>query len=120
MDLRAINSFALMSTRVLSPISAAAHTWWKVMMSADHTKMPEMTCAAVVVRKSCWPSWELLWAAVSRATAENGGAEASLAAVPGPGVPGARGEGTACVALLICGEGEGRGVVQEGKSEVSW
>lgn len=85
------------------------------MTSADHTKMPEMACAAVVVRKSCWPSWELLWAAVSRATAGDGGAEASLAAA----VPGATGEGTARVALLICREGEARGVVQEGRSEVS-
>lgn len=120
MNLGAINSFSLMSAPVLSPISAAAHTWWKVMMSADHTKMPEMTCAAVVVRKSCWLSWESLWTAVSRATAENGGAEAILAAVPGPGVPGAMGEGTACVALLICKERKERGVVQEGRSEVSW
>lgn len=41
-------------------------------MSADHTKMPEMTRAVVVVRKSCWPSWELLWAAVSRVRAGDG------------------------------------------------
>lgn len=89
-------------------------------MSADHTKMPEMTCAAVVVRKSCRPSSELLWAAMSRTRAEDGGAEASLAAVLGPGVLGATGEGKARVALLICREGEARGAAQEGRTEVSW
>lgn len=72
-------------------------------MSADHTKMPEMTRAVIVVRKSCWPSWESLWAAVSRVRAGDGVAEASLAAVPGPGELGAAGEDQAWVALLICG-----------------
>lgn len=119
MNLGAINSFALASTEVLSPVSAPASTWWKVTMSADHTKMPEMTCAAVVVRKSCWPSSELLWAAVSRTRDGDGEAKASLAAVPGPGVPGAMGEDKACVALLICRQGEARGVAQEGRTEVS-
>lgn len=89
-------------------------------MSADHTKRPEMTCAAVVVRKSCWPSWESLWAAVSRARARDGFAEASLATVPDPGMLGAAGEGKARVALLICREEEARGVAQEGRTEVSW
>lgn len=88
-------------------------------MSADHTKMPEMTCAAVVVRKSCWPSSESLWAAVSRTRAGDGGGEASLATVPGPGVPGTAGEDKARVTLLICREGEARGVVREGRTEVS-
>lgn len=120
MNLGAINSFGLPSTPVLSPISAPACTWWKVMMSADHTKMPEMTCAAVVVRKSCWPSSESLWAAVSRTRPEDGGAEASLAAVPGSEALGAMGEGKACVALLICREREARGAAQEGRTEVSW
>lgn len=120
MNLWAINSFALTSASVLSSISTPTHTWWKVMMSADHTKMPEMTCAAVVVRKSCWLSWESLWAAMSRARAGDGEAEANLATVLGPGVPNTAGEGKACVALLICREGEARGVVQEGRTEVSW
>lgn len=89
-------------------------------MSADHTKRPEMTCAVVVVRKSCWPSWESLWAAVSRARAGDGFAEASLATVVGSDVLGAAGEGKARVALLICSEEEARGVAQEGRAEVSW
>lgn len=83
------------------------------MMRADHTKMPEMTCAAVVVRKSCWLSWESLWAAMSRARAGDGEDEASLAAVLccvlGPRVPGSVEEGKARVALLICMEGEAKG-----------
>lgn len=120
MNLGAMNSFALASTPALSPVSAPARTWWKVTMSADHTKMLEMTCAAVVVRKSCWPSWESLWAAVSRARARDGGGEASLATVLGPRVPGAVREGKARVALLICREGEARGAAQEGRTEVSW
>lgn len=115
MNLGAINSFALASTPALSPIPTPARTWWKVTMSADHTKMPEMTCAAVVVRKSCWSSWESLWAAVSRVRAGDGGTEASLATMPG-----AVEEGKACVALLICREGEVRGAAQEGRTEVSW
>lgn len=87
------------------------------MMSADQTKMPEMACAAVVVRKSCWPSWESLWAVISMAKAGEGVAEASVVTVLGPGEPGGVGEGTAWVALLICRRerhGEWR------RMEVSW
>lgn len=112
--------FALALTPALSLVSAPARTWWKVTMSADHTKMPEMTCAAVVVRKSCRPSSELLWAAVSRTRAGDGGAEASVAAVLGPGVPGAVGDDKARVTLLICRKGEARGVLQEGRTGPSW
>lgn len=54
---------------------------------------------------------------MSRVRAEDGVAEASLAAVLGPGELGAAGEGQAWVALLICGRerhGEWRGM------EVKW
>lgn len=89
-------------------------------MSADHTKMPEMTCAAVVVRKSCRLSSEVLWAAVSRMRAGDGGAEASVATMLGRGVLGAGGDDKARVTLLICRKGEAPGVVQEGRTGASW
>jgi len=57
--------------------------------------------------------------AMSWARAGDGGAEDSRAAVPGPRVPGSKGESKARVALLICREGEARGAAQEGRSEVS-
>lgn len=57
---------------------------------------------------------------MSRVRAGDGGAEASLATMLGPRVAGAVEEGKACVALLICREGEVRGAAQEGRTEVSW
>lgn len=58
----------------LSPQSSYTHvtpcswshclTWWKVINRADHTKRPEITFAAEVVKKSCWLSWELFWSAL--------------------------------------------------------